>query len=1130
MAAPIVSAPVWRSGRSGLTSANTASLGPGDGASQALVNPPPSSTLPGAPATSRRTSWTTSSCLMAPTISSAGRAHLSAPLLPLRTSLPRDMLATNRTPLSVLADEDTTNFIRSTSGPRLSTTAPRLGRLNDFELSHGLQDMAFTSSYATVPPAHVLTCESREIHNGMGMYQVAGPQDLGIGSTGMYSPAPFNRPSPPSASRRSSPISSPQITPWATPHDGDDVRRHPGLPSAPIRRLNPMANSHSSTGSPGHMERLPRSPSIDNAIHHESSGTNSPFMRTSRSPQIEEIACSMAPPHAARGQAHDTTIPHSPAGPTSHAECLPRSPVIESLRHYSSPGRSPPLTRISRSPQIEEIARRMSSFQNLDLQAGTVNALTISTDPVASFLAANPAFHHVRVREEQPTSGPTPSRTPTTAALAPVDQEHYTTHSDPRSHERDDNHRNSASRSPGSLLAPAPVHPVDVSSWHEPLQDQRHMTESQYRPASVHTVSDQDMPRPTPAPLDPTVVHQLRVFHSDGRLFRDRMLLDTHLLEQTGMATFELHHQVDDLGREFTARVSSLKNEATGLHSRVNRVLDDNLQLLQETEYMNQDFDSFLTSLQQRRPISDRRPKRTPTPDIVHDLPTLPARPINTTTMVLEHAPPELIQEMDRIIPPRGDDELAHDYAHLVSAMRRNSERTRNAWAAGAGVQTTTPCTPALCRTPPHVQFQVEPDMNTTVNSSTDNPLNHFQQDNLPAHFVTGRETMQNHSTPDHTTYDWTAPILSTPMAGYSSQIPQPGLDIVQGHKNVLLDRIKQLIIWHVGAAMPPLPSGAKQPKIDNPSKYTGSDNHASFYTWLDQYLSWLRAHGVCGPESDVHRVNFMGQHLTGSALSWFTQEIDNPDRVALPYSFEQAVCAMHGRFIHSATAKHATTQFEHCVWSKLLGVEEFYNELLERAKIMLKYPSDYQIRRQFLSGLPKWIHNTMVVSRLLSAEFSSITVLRTNARQLEESQDLIDSTEMSDLIPNSNPLVLPPPRPLPSVPVAPSYDHDPVQKCPDDHDRSAAPSAHRVCYACNQPGHLANDPNCPKKRWDPNKAPGPRLKMAAMKIADPIYDNDGAGFWGGSQYTSSPDTIPNVVSLEPEHQNTDIRIGAMRT
>ncbi|RDB30889.1 hypothetical protein Hypma_004894 [Hypsizygus marmoreus] len=402
-AAPIVSAPAWRSGRSGPTSVNAASFGPGDGASRALINPLLPSTLAGA-RTTGRSSWTPSSRLTAPTVSSAGHARLSAPLPPARTSIPRD---TNRT------------TVTSTTGHSSILEMPQERRYR-------------TPASSAQAPAY----DTRRIGTSgeeMSQLQDVGTQDYGMGSAGTYSPAPFCRPSPPSVSCRASP-SSPSSTPWATPHDDDDVCRHHESPIMPIGPLHTVANPRSSTESAG---RQPRSPSIYDVVQHGSSGNGSPFTRISRSPQIEEIARQMASPAASQGRLHDTTNLRSSATSAGHAGRLPRSPAVETLSQRSSPGRGAPLTRISRSPQIEEIARRMASSRPLDLQAGTADALTVSDDSVASFLAANPAFRHVGVHEERPTSGSTRPRTPATAVLAPVDQERHATHPDPRSHVRE---------------------------------------------------------------------------------------------------------------------------------------------------------------------------------------------------------------------------------------------------------------------------------------------------------------------------------------------------------------------------------------------------------------------------------------------------------------------------------------------------------------------------------------------------------------------------------------------------------------------------------------------------------------------------------------------------------------------
>ncbi|KAI1782381.1 hypothetical protein LXA43DRAFT_868207, partial [Ganoderma leucocontextum] len=106
-----------------------------------------------------------------------------------------------------------------------------------------------------------------------------------------------------------------------------------------------------------------------------------------------------------------------------------------------------------------------------------------------------------------------------------------------------------------------------------------------------------------------------------------------------------------------------------------------------------------------------------------------------------------------------------------------------------------------------------------------------------------------------------------------------------------------------------PLPEGAKQPKIEMPEKYAGSSDHQVFYRWLDGVLNWMRAYNLCGPNADLHRLRYLRQHLTKDAEEWYTREVDHPSITVIPM-FEDAICAMHVRFIHSNTAAKATEEF----------------------------------------------------------------------------------------------------------------------------------------------------------------------------------------------------------------------------
>lgn len=158
-------------------------------------------------------------------------------------------------------------------------------------------------------------------------------------------------------------------------------------------------------------------------------------------------------------------------------------------------------------------------------------------------------------------------------------------------------------------------------------------------------------------------------------------------------------------------------------------------------------------------------------------------------------------------------------------------------------------------------------------------------------------------------------PIVPLSMVGRSN----PGaVEVVghlvdsDGHREVMLVQLCENIRFKTEVMAPPLPPGAKYPKFESPGKYDGADDHDAFYNWLDGYLTWLRFYNVCGPETDRSRVQYLRPYLTGKAVEWYTVCIDNPSLGYLP-TFEETICAMHRRFVHSSSAAKATLDFDNC-------------------------------------------------------------------------------------------------------------------------------------------------------------------------------------------------------------------------
>ena len=144
-------------------------------------------------------------------------------------------------------------------------------------------------------------------------------------------------------------------------------------------------------------------------------------------------------------------------------------------------------------------------------------------------------------------------------------------------------------------------------------------------------------------------------------------------------------------------------------------------------------------------------------------------------------------------------------------------------------------------------------------------------------------------------------PIGPTGISAYrvTHTPPNNGLwNSEQYHYTVLLKRIQQLISWKVGCTMV-APHGSKQLKMGEPSKYAGNQNHDVLIQWLNQFLNWLRSHYYCGEEADFLRLHFLGNYLEGIAADWFAADIDNPENASkAPWSFIDAICAMHRRFV----------------------------------------------------------------------------------------------------------------------------------------------------------------------------------------------------------------------------------------
>ena len=81
-----------------------------------------------------------------------------------------------------------------------------------------------------------------------------------------------------------------------------------------------------------------------------------------------------------------------------------------------------------------------------------------------------------------------------------------------------------------------------------------------------------------------------------------------------------------------------------------------------------------------------------------------------------------------------------------------------------------------------------------------------------------------------------------------------------------------------------------------------------------------------------------MGNYLKGAALDWYAAKINNPDaRNGKQIIFIDAICRLHKRFVHTATASDAKVRYESVMYSSSDSTEGFYYKLDKFASRMVQ-------------------------------------------------------------------------------------------------------------------------------------------------------------------------------------------------
>lgn len=230
-------------------------------------------------------------------------------------------------------------------------------------------------------------------------------------------------------------------------------------------------------------------------------------------------------------------------------------------------------------------------------------------------------------------------------------------------------------------------------------------------------------------------------------------------------------------------------------------------------------------------------------------------------------------------------------------------------------------------------------------------------------------------------------------MRGYSmpAAVPPPTIpmgrqEAEQHYRDTMLARLMNTIseaLWQ------PLrfPDGYKPfLKSEGIQKYGGSPKFSDLENWLAAlvYRYALLKLGGGGHDADRIRVLSTTDYLDGDALNWYTTHILSAKRTTIQWSFCDAITALYDRYVLPTSMQDARENFRKVRYTPTLGVQGFYDALLEHAQNMAVYPDAYTILEEFMNGLPQVMLSRCFREHRLTVESHSLEDWVGAAKEIE--------------------------------------------------------------------------------------------------------------------------------------------------
>jgi hypothetical protein len=363
----------------------------------------------------------------------------------------------------------------------------------------------------------------------------------------------------------------------------------------------------------------------------------------------------------------------------------------------------------------------------------------------------------------------------------------------------------------------------------------------------------------------------------------------------------------------------------------------------------------------------------------------------------------------------------------------------------------------------------------------------------------------------------------SMPVMAQPPTISVGKRDLDQHYRETMVGRLMRTITDTLGRSVK-FPEGYKANlKYDGAIKYNGSPKFGDLERWLANVVNryTLLNFGGDSPDTDYIRILTLAEYLEGDAANWFTSHVLSVRRTTVSWTFCDVIVGLYDRYILPSSMQDARENFRKVKYTPTLGVQGFYDALLEHAQDMAVYPDSYTILEEFMAGLPQTTLSRCFREHRLTVEANSLDEWVGAAKEIEQCDRAEGYYKTRSKVSSSTPTSKQPPRapaanvmitsatntPAPNppnkgnprtgwkprrgftTPRGQVKGREPYRRPADVEKRETAkPSGDtaRRCYNCNGTGHFRDQCPQPKRQRE--------YVRAAHTVAGETEDADDEG------------------------------------